>query len=450
MELKTTILSTGILILVILLAIGAGAAFAWIMAVARSRKSLQSIESDLRKSESEVNQVSFERDQMRTENSHKEEELVTLRSEVVRLNRELAESQTGHKDMERRLAEQKEEIEKLNEKFSTEFQNLANRIFEEKSKKFTDQNKEKLNELLGPLRDRILEFQKKVEDTHTAGEKRGAALTEQLRSLRELNQQITTEAKSLTMALRGDSKTQGNWGEMQLESILQKAGLQKDIHYSREDNYKTEDGKNQRLDFIIHLPDGKHLILDSKVSLSAYSRYFDTEDEDEKRRHLKDHLNSLYTHMKLLGEKNYQSLYGINPPDYVMMFIANEPALTIALSEDRQIFEKALDKNLVIVTPSTLMATLRTIAMIWNQDMQNRNAEEIARQAGALYDKFVGFTDDLKKVGNQLQTVQNTYTESMKKLVEGKGNLVRRAELLRELGAKTTKSQDTKFLDRAD
>lgn len=400
--------------------------------------------------EAEVSQLSFERDQLRSENTVREEQLAGLRAEVVSLNRQLAESEASQKDLQRRLVEQKDEIEKLNEKFSTEFQNLANRIFEEKSKKFTDQNKEKLNELLSPLRDRILEFQRKVEDTHTAGEKRGAALTEQLKSLRELNQQITAEAKSLTMALRGDSKTQGNWGEMQLESILQKAGLQKDIHYTREDNYKTEEGKNQRLDFIIHLPDGKHLILDSKVSLSAYSRYFDTEDEDERKRHLKDHLNSLYTHMKLLGEKNYQSLYGINPPDYVMMFIANEPALTIALSEDRQIFEKALDKNLVIVTPSTLMATLRTIAMIWNQDLQNRNAEEIARQAGALYDKFVGFTEDLAKIGSQLQTVQNTYTDSMKKLVDGRGNLVRRAEQLRELGAKTTKTQSTKFLDRAD
>jgi DNA recombination protein RmuC len=443
-------LSTGILFILILLAVAAGAAFAWIMASAKSRKTQNQIENELRSKDSEVSQVSFERDQLRAENNSKEEELQTMRAEVVSLNRQLAESQASHKDMQRRLEEQKEEIEKLNEKFSTEFQNLANRIFEEKSKKFTDQNKEKLNELLNPLRERILEFQKRVEDTHTAGEKRGAALSEQLKNLRDLNQQITAEAKSLTMALRGDSKAQGNWGEMQLESILQKAGLQKDIHYSREDNFKTEEGKNQRLDFIIHLPDGKHLILDSKVSLSAYSRYFDTEDEDEQKRQLKDHLNSLYTHMKLLGEKNYQSLYGINPPDYVMMFIANEPALTIALSEDQQIFEKALDKNLVIVTPSTLMATLRTIAMIWNQDLQNRNAEEIARQAGALYDKFVGFTEDLAKIGNQLQTVQNTYTDSMKKLVDGRGNLVRRAEQLRELGAKTTKAQSTKFLDRAD
>lgn len=454
-------MSTSILILTILLALISGAALAWIATNAKSKKKLESLDTLLRESQSEVSNISFERNKLREESARQEvrfearqqehdTQSEARQQEIVHLNRQLVESQTTQKDLERRLHEQKEELEKLNEKFSTEFQNLANKIFEEKSQKFTDQNKQKLEELLSPLRDRILEFQKKVEDTHTAGEKRGAALGEQLKHLRELNQQITTEAKSLTMALRGDSKTQGNWGEMQLEKILQNAGLQKDIHYSREDNYKNEEGKNQRLDFIINLPNGKHLILDSKVSLSAYSRYFDTEDENEKKQHVKEHLNSLYAHMKQLGEKNYQNLYGINPPDYVMMFIANEPALTIALSEDRRIFEKALDKNLVIVTPSTLMATLRTVAMIWNQDLQNRNAEEIARQAGALYDKFVSFTDDLHKIGTQLQTVSNTYTESMKKLVDGRGNLIRRAEQLRELGAKTTKSQSTKFLDRAD
>lgn len=438
------------MILTILLALITGGAVTWIAINSRTRKNLASLESNLRNLQSEISQVSFERDQLRDDNIRKENQLDTQQDEIVLLNRQLAESQTSHKNLELRLSEQKADLEKLNEKFTTEFQNLANKIFEEKSQKFTDQNKEKLNELLNPLRERIFEFQKKIEDTHNAGEKRGAALNQQLNHLRDLNQQITTEAKSLTMALRGDSKAQGNWGEMQLESILQKAGLQKDIHYTREDNYKTEEGKNQRLDFIIHLPDGKHLILDSKVSLTAYSRYFDTDDEEEQKRHVKDHMNSLYAHMKQLGDKNYQNLYGINPPDYVMMFIANEPALTIALSEDRSIFEKALDKNLVIVTPSTLMATLRTVAMIWNQDLQNKNAEEIARQAGALYDKFVGFTDDLTKIGTQLQTVSTTYTESMKKLVDGRGNLVRRAEQLRELGAKTTKAQNTKYLDRAD
>ena len=443
-------MSTGIIFLLVLLALVAGGALSWLVVSMRSRKNKADLNRQLSQTQAELQQAKYIADQLNLNAAKFEEQKNSQQQEILRLERNLAESQTSYRDLQRRLKEQKEELEQLNKKFSTEFQNLANRIFEEKSQKFTDQNKQKLDELLNPLRDRILEFQKKVEDTHTAGEKRGAALSEQLKNLRELNQQITAEAKSLTQALRGDSKTQGNWGEMQLESILQKAGLQRDIHYRREENIKTEEGRNQRLDFIINLPDGKHLILDSKVSLSAYSRYFDTDDELEKQQLLKEHMNSLYTHMKLLSEKNYQNLYGINPPDYVMMFLANEPALSIALSEDRGIFDKALDKNLVIVTPSTLMATLRTVAMIWNQDLQNKNAEEIARQAGGLYDKFVGFVEDLTKVGNQLQTVQNTYTDSMKKLVEGRGNLVRRAEQLKELGAKTTKGQDTKYLDRAD
>ena len=443
-------MSSTFILLLCILALAAGAALAWIVASGRSRRLATELENSISQLQSENKQLDYEREHLRKEVDQQRDQLEEKQQDIVRLNRQLAESETSHKNLEAKLREQAQELEKLNEKFSTEFQNLANKIFEEKSQKFTDQNKKKLDELLGPLRDRIMEFQKKVEENHTAGERRAGALSEQLKSLRELNQQITAEAKSLTLALRGDSKAQGNWGEMQLESILQKAGLQKDIHYTREDNYKSEEGKNQRLDFIIHLPDGKHLILDSKVSLTAYSRYFDTDDEAEQKKYLKEHLASLYKHMKDLGERNYQNLYGINPPDYVMMFIANEPALTIALSEDQSIFEKALDKNLVIVTPSTLMATLRTIAMIWNQDLQNRNAEEIARQAGALYDKFVNFTDDLTKLGNQLQTVQNTYADSMKKLVEGRGNLIRRSEQLRELGAKTTKTQNTKFLDRAD
>ncbi|MBN4071112.1 DNA recombination protein RmuC [Crocinitomix catalasitica] len=353
------------------------------------------------------------------------------------------------KNFKEKLDNQKSELEDLNKKFKESFKNLANEILEEKSQKFTDQNKENLSELLTPLRERIKEFQQKVEDSNTAGEKRSVALSEQLKFLKEQNLQLTSDAKSLTMALRGDSKAQGNWGEMQLESILEKAGLEKDVHYFKEKNLKSDEGANQRLDFIINMPDGKHLVLDSKVSLTAYARYFDTEDEDEKELQIKEHMNSLYSHIKILGEKNYQGLYGINAPDYVMMFIANEPALTMALKEDPQLYEKALTKNIAIVSGATLMATLRTISYIWKQDLQNKNAEEIARQAGSLYDKFVNFTDDLKKLGNQIETAQKTYLESMKKLTDGKDNLVRKTERIKELGAKTSKDQDQRLIDRS-
>jgi DNA recombination protein RmuC len=303
--------------------------------------------------------------------------------------------------------------------------------------------------LLNPLKEKIEKFEERAEKSSKENLQWNSALKEQINSLKELNMQITKEAESLTKALKGDSKTQGNWGEMQLEAILEKVGLQKGIHYEKEKNFKNEEGANQRLDYIIRMPDDKFLVLDSKVSLTAYSNYFDAEDEAEKAKYLKSHIESINNHIKILGEKNYQSLYEIQQPDYVMMFVANEPALTMALKEDHSLYEKALDKNIVLVSTTTLMATLRTISYIWKQDLQNKNAIDIATQAGQLYDKFVGFTEDLMKVGNNLKTTQNSFSDAMKKLYDGRGNLVRRTEILKELGAKATKTLDKRLIDKA-
>lgn len=398
-------------------------------------------------------------------------ELGTLRNANTRLEQELtnskdklAEVQSAHQillqseatlksryaSLEEKLEVQKAELSELQERFRKDFELVANKILEEKTEKFTEQNKKNLDSILSPLKERIGEFQKKVEDSNEKNTERSAALDKHLQMLQELNREITQETKSLTMALRGDSKTQGNWGEFQLESILEKAGLEKGIHYTKETNLKTEDGDNQRLDYIIKLPDGKHLILDSKVSLTAYSNYFDAETEEEKAKCLKQHLDSVNGHVKMLGSKDYQKLHGINSPDYVMMFIANEPALTLALKEDPTLFEKALDKNIVIVSTSTLLATLRTISYIWKQDLQNKNAEEIARQAANLYDKFVGFTEDLIKLGDQMKTANKTYSNAMNKLTEGSGNLTRRAENLKKLGVNPSKQLDSRMLERSD
>ena len=352
--------------------------------------------------------------------------------------------------LEEKLKDQKEELNGLQEKFTKEFELVANKILEEKTSKFTDKNKENIDAILNPLKEKISEFQKKVEDSDEKSIARTAELGKHLDMLRELNQEITQETKSLTQALRGDSKTQGNWGEMHLEAILEKAGLQKDIHFTKETNLKTDDGSNQRLDYIINMPDGKHLILDSKVSLTAYSQFNDSDDENEKELALKQHLLSVNGHLKLLSDKDYQNLYGINSPDYVLMFIANEPALTLALGEDPNLFEKALDKNVVMVSTSTLLATLRTISYIWKQDLQNKNAEEIARQAAALYDKFVNFSDDLVKFGTQLKTATGTYESAMKKLSEGTGNLIRRTENLKKLGVNPSKGINPKLIDRSE
>ena len=351
-----------------------------------------------------------------------------------------------HKALKDKIEHQQEELDNLQKKFTKDFELVANKILEDKTNKFTDQNKKNLDSILNPLKEKIEAFQKEVKDNNEKNIERTGQLNQHLKMLKELNQEITQETKSLTQALRGDSKTQGNWGEMHLEAILEKAGLQKEVHYTKETNLKTEDGSNQRLDYIINLPDGKNLILDAKVSLTAYSNFHEAEREEEKAAYLKQHLDSVNGHIKLLGGKDYQKLHNINSPDYVLMFIANEPALTLALKEDQGLFERALDKNIVIVSTSTLLATLRTISYIWKQDLQNKNAEEIARQAGNLYDKFVGFTDDLVKLGNQMKTATSTYEGAMNKLSEGTGNLVKRVESLKKLGVNPSKEIDQKLI----
>jgi len=400
--------------------------------------------------EIEVGTLKNASSRLETELQHANQSLEATRMR----NEELVKSETTwrakYDSIEEKLEVQKAELETLQERFRKDFELIANKILEEKSEKFTDQNKKNIDAILTPLKERIFEFQQKVEDTNEKNIERSATLDKHLQMLQELNQEITQETKSLTKALRGDSKTQGNWGEFHLETILEKAGLEKDVHYRKETNLKTEQGANQRLDYIINLPDGKHLILDSKVSLTAYSNYFDAETEEAQKGFLKSHLDSMHGHLKLLSDKDYQKLHDINSPDYVLMFVANEPALTLALKEDQALFEKALDKNIVIVSTSTLLATLRTISYIWKQDLQNKNAEEIARQAANLYDKFVGFTDDLIKLGGQMDTATKTYKESMNKLTEGSGNLMRRVENLKKLGVNPSKNIDQRLVDRGD
>ena len=342
-----------------------------------------------------------------------------------------------------------EELKQIKNILSLEFKNLANEIFEEKSKKFSSNNKETISTILDPLKERIQNFENKVEKSNQANSEWNGRLQEQIKSLKELNLQMSKEAENLTHALKGDSKTQGNWGELQVENILKKVGLKEGIGYDKEKNFKNEDDDNQRPDYIVNLPDGKNIIIDSKVSLTAYANYFNTKNSDEKKNLLKDHVKSVNNHIKSLSEKNYQNLE-LNQPDYILMFIANEPALGLALIEDSQIYDKALENNIIIVSTSTLLATLSTVAFMWKQDNQNKHALEIARQAGALYDKFCSFSDELIKVGSNIDSTKKTYSGAMKKLVDGKDNLVRKSERLRELGAKASKKINSKLIDRAD
>ena len=342
-----------------------------------------------------------------------------------------------------------EELKQMKNILSLEFKNLSNEIFEEKSKKFSSNNKETISTILDPLKERIQNFENKVEKSNQANSEWNGRLQEQIKSLKELNLQMSKEAENLTHALKGDSKTQGNWGELQVENILKKVGLKEGIGYDKEKNFKNENDDNQRPDYIVNLPDGKNIIIDSKVSLTAYANYFNTKNSDEKKNLLKDHVKSVNNHVKSLSEKNYQNLE-LNQPDYILMFIANEPALGLALIEDSQIYDKALENNIIIVSTSTLLATLSTVAFMWKQDNQNKHALEIARQAGALYDKFCSFSDELIKVGSNIDSTKKTYSNAMKKLVDGKDNLVRKSERLRELGAKASKKIHSKLIDRAE
>ena len=373
----------------------------------------------------------------------------SIRNEKEKLNIELTKKDGEIYNLQSKLNEHQAEVEKLQEKFSKDFEILANKILEEKSSKFTAKNKENIEQILNPLQEKIKSFEKKVEETHRESIEKQSALRQQITSLKELNEQMSKDAVNLTRALKGDSKKQGDWGEFQLETILEKAGLKKEVHFTTQSGYRDEEDNLKKPDFIILLPDNKHLIIDSKVSLTGYERFFNADNEIDEKLSLKNHLQSLSKHIKELGAKNYSELYGINSPDYVLMFVPIEPALMLALQSDQNLYLEALDKNVVLVSTSTLLATLTTVASIWRQEDQKRNVLEIARQAGALYDKFEGLVQDLLKVGKQINASQEGYKAAMNKLTEGKGNLISRVESIKKLGAKTKKSLPENLLDRA-
>lgn len=345
--------------------------------------------------------------------------------------------------------QRKDEINQMKEMLTLEFKNLANEIFEEKTKKITEVNKENLSNILDPLKENIARFERKVESSNKDAVEFNAILKSEINHLKNETLKMRDDANNLANALRGESKTQGDWGEQQMETILNAAGLEKNIHYEKEKNLKNENQDNQRLDYIVKLPGDKCIIIDSKVSLVAYVNYYNSEDKEDKKHYLKEHLKSINTHITTLSNKNYQDL-DINQPDYILMFMANEPAFKLAVLEDVSLYNKAIDRNIVMVTNSTLFATLKTVAYMWKQDKANKNAIEIARQAGSLYDKFQSFSEDLIKVGNNLNTTKNTYEDAMKKLTDGKDNLVRKTERLRELGAKASKKINPKLLDRSE
>ena len=385
---------------------------------------------------------------LQEENSQTENELSAERDKSYNLNSDLSSLKADYSNLQQKLEENKAEVEHLQEKFTKEFENLANKIFDEKTSKFSEQSKTNLQEILNPLKERITEFQNKVEETNKDSISRTSALREQLQSLKDINRQMSDDAQNLVKALKGDTKAQGDWGEIQLERILERSGLRKGEEYSVQESFTSEDGSRKRPDVIINLPEKKKIIIDSKVSLVDYERFVSAE-EDQKNIHLKSFIGSVKKHIKELSEKEYQNLFENGSLDFVLMFIPIEPAFSMAIQFGDNLYVDAYDKNIIIVSPSTLLATLRTIANIWKQEHQNRNVLEIAKQSGALYDKFVGFVNDLIDVGNRMDHAKSSYEGAMKKLTEGRDNLVNKTERIRKLGVKTSKSLPQNIVDRA-
>jgi len=344
-------------------------------------------------------------------------------------------------------------IESLNEAkeaLTSQFKNLANEILEDKSKRFTEQNAASLDALLKPLQTKLTEFKEQVSNSYGNEARERFALKSEIERLANLNLRMSDETRSLTQALKGDSKVQGNWGELVLESILESSGLRKGEEYLVQDSHTQTDGSRLQPDVVVKLPEGRSLVVDSKVSITAYARHAETTDPIVAEQELAAHIQSLRQHIQGLSGKNYSSLYGIGSVDFVLMFVPIEPAFLLALKTAPNLYQEALAKNIVLVCPSTLMATLRTVAHLWRQDHQNRNALEIAKQCGTLYDKFVGFVEDLEKLGQRLDQAQTSYHDAFNKLKSGKGNLIRTAEKVRELGVKPSKNIAAPLLDSSD
>lgn len=360
--------------------------------------------------------------------------------ENKKLHAELEVAKADYKNLQAKLSEQKDELEKLNERFTKEFKLVANQLLRDNSSQISEKHHEALDQLLSPFKEKLKSFEDKVEERFSKNRDEQISLKEQIKQLTSLNTDLNQQAQNLTNALKGDNKAQGNWGELVLERILESSGLIKGKEYETEVVDKNANNQTIRPDVIVHLPDDRHIVVDSKVSLSAYEQFSSTKVEEEKTLLLKQHLASVKSHVKLLSEKNYQSALGVNTPDFVLLFIPIESSFSIAIQNDPDLYLYAWDRKVVIVSPTTLLATLRTIASVWKHERQAQNAKDIADRAGALYDKFANFVEDLRKVGGRLEQAQESYQGALNKLSTGNGNLMRQAELLKDLGANTQKS----------
>lgn len=375
----------------------------------------------------------------------KEKNQIEKESLLIQLTK--AESDVGF--LKEKLRLDSENLEITQQKFQLAFENLTHKILEEKTSKFTLQNLENMKSILVPLQEKIQHFENKVESTHRESIDYHAALREQILGLKKTNELMSQETLNLTKALKGDSKVQGNWGELILETVLEKSGLTKGREYFSQPNLTNDEGQKLQPDVVLHLPDEKKMVIDAKVSLTAYEKFANESELSAQKQYLKEHITSLKKHIESLSSKNYWDLYQIESPNFVLMFVPIESAFALALQEDKLLYNRAFEKNIVIVTPTTLLATLKTIESMWMQQKQQENAMEIARQAGALFDKFHAFVVDLQKVGKKIEETQMVYDFAMNKLVEGKGNLIRSSQKLKNMGALTKKELPQELIQKS-
>jgi len=381
------------------------------------------------------------------------DELAVLRDQLTaerqRLSNRVTELSTSLDAERNKAVENLAVLNNAREELSNQFKVLANEILEDKTKRFTEQNQTNISQLLEPLKVKIAEFQGQVQEVYVQESKDRSALNEQVKQLMSLNSQLSKDAHNLTSALKGQAKTQGNWGELILEKVLEASGLRRGHEYDVQESHTRADGTRAQPDVVVHLPEDKHLIVDAKVSLNAYEEHANAETDHQRDAALKRHLDSVRTHIRELSEKNYQQLYGLKSLDFVLMFIPVEPAFMLAISHDSELWHDAWKRNVLLVSPSTLLFVVRTVAHLWRQEQQNRNAQEIANRGAELYDKLAGFVEDLEGLGVKLQQAQKAYDGAYNKFSGGRGNVIRQAEMLRELGVKPSKQLPQKLVDAA-
>jgi len=417
----------------------------------RTKSENETLKIRLAKADERVSNLSAEKEHitilLKDEQRRLIDELQAERDRLADANRELESTRSFYLAEKEKLAEQKLSYEQSQQKLNKDFELIANKILEEKSTKFIEQNRTNLDIILNPLKENIKAFEDKVEKVYKAESDERNILKGVISELQIQSKLIQEDANNLTKALKGDSKKQGNWGEIILEKVLERSGLVRDQEYRIQASHASVEGSRYQPDVVIDLPDDKHLVVDAKVSLVAYERSVSADTDEKREGYVKQHLASIKNHIQELSSKNYQDLYKINSPDFVLLFVPIESSFSIAVQKDAELFNFAWDRKVVIVSPSTLLATLRTIASIWKQERQNRNVMEIARLSGSMYDKFVGFIADMENIGKHIKNGQDAYDKAINKLSAGAGNLTNTSEKIKKLGAKTSKQIDTKYLD---